>query len=198
MTFTSRKRVSCKHGINNLQNLILNIRAICMTGKGWGRRKISILRRQGKIAWQALVIQKYSVSSGHAAFKLGEFTFFYHEVSQNWKHVYSVQVPIHYPSVAVFFLTSLFPFRTFKKYVGRTSSFSSYWNQRCMDSLYKFSPQGSGFGNTVKPVLSGHLWGLAKCPFNTGCLLNTGPLKMNFGCGQIHILFNYITGNNNK
>ena len=46
--------------------------------------------------------------------------------------------------------------------------------------------------HTVKPVLSGHPWGIAKC------LLNTGPLKMNFGCGQIHILFNYITGNNNK
>ena len=40
---------------------------------------------------------------------------------------------------------------------------------------------------TVKPVLSGHHWRIAKC-----------PLKMNFGCGQIHILLKNIAGNNNK
>ena len=55
--------------------------------------------------------------------------------------------------------------------------------------------------HTVEPVLSGHPWGTAKSPFNT-CRVstNTGPLKMNFGCGQIHIhiLLKYITGNNNK
>ena len=37
--------------------------------------------------------------------------------------------------------------------------------------------------DTFKPVLSGHPWKMGKCPFNTGC-----PLKMNFGCGQVHIL----------
>ena len=36
---------------------------------------------------------------------------------------------------------------------------------------------------TVKPVLSGHPWGIVKCP------LNTGPLKINFGCGQTKIIW---------
>ena len=36
---------------------------------------------------------------------------------------------------------------------------------------------------TVELVLSGHPLEIAKCPFNTGCPLNAGPLKMNFGCG---------------
>ena len=37
--------------------------------------------------------------------------------------------------------------------------------------------------DAFKPVLSGRPWKMGKCPFNTGC-----PLKMNFGCGQVHIL----------
>ena len=28
--------------------------------------------------------------------------------------------------------------------------------------------------NTVKPVLSGHPWGMLQCPLNTGCPPNTG------------------------
>ena len=28
--------------------------------------------------------------------------------------------------------------------------------------------------DTVKPLLSGHLWDLPKCPLNRGCLLNGG------------------------
>ena len=30
--------------------------------------------------------------------------------------------------------------------------------------------------NTVKPVLSGHPWGIVKYPLNTGCPLNTGTV----------------------
>ena len=36
--------------------------------------------------------------------------------------------------------------------------------------------------NTVKPVLSGHPWGIVKYPLNTGCPLNTGRV------------YSYLTG----
>ena len=35
--------------------------------------------------------------------------------------------------------------------------------------------------NTVKPVLSGHPWGMLQCPLNTGCPLNRGIFRVNKG-----------------
>ena len=37
-------------------------------------------------------------------------------------------------------------------------------------TIYKFLE----FRTTVKPLLSGHLWDLPKCPLNRGCQLNRG------------------------
>ena len=36
--------------------------------------------------------------------------------------------------------------------------------------------------HTVKPLLSGHLQELPKCPLNGGCLLNRGLLKLRDVC----------------
>ena len=42
--------------------------------------------------------------------------------------------------------------------------------------------EGALLYTTVKPVLSGHPWGIVKYPLNTGCPLNTGRV------------YSYLTG----